>query len=89
MELPPEFAHVGVPTIGEPFECFDPHVVVPARCKCSPENKPFLIAGLNLMVTCKRCMKRYVIQSVSFDRTTGSPIQVTVGCVIAPQAGAN
>ncbi len=89
MELPPEFAHLSVPTIGDPFECFDPLIVQPARCKCSPDNKPFLISGLNMMVKCARCGNAYVIQTVAFDRASGQHVSSSVALVIAPKGGTN
>lgn len=87
MDRVPDFS--SVPHIGDPFECFDPLIIVQARCLCAPENRPFLIGGLNLMVTCQRCKKAYVIQDVHFDRSNGQPVSVSVGCVIAPLGGAN
>lgn len=89
MESHSPFAHADVPLVGQPVECFEPLVIQPARCKCDPANVPFMITGVQIMATCGRCKKAYLINTVQFDRARSNSITVEVACVLPTQGTSN
>lgn len=57
-----------VPIVGEPFETIDLLITAVARCKCAPENKPFLIPGVDAAKICSGCGNVYAITAVHYNR---------------------
>lgn len=61
----------GIPIVGAPCEAFEAVVIVTMRCKCLPENTPFVLTGVGQARACVHCRNVYAITQAMFDRTKG------------------
>lgn len=82
-----EFA-ADVPIIGQQLEAHAGYVMATATCKCRPNNKPFLIQGVNSAEVCLHCRTAYAIVALQFDRTRGmtAPVVTIAPVGISPAA---
>lgn len=78
--------NLDVPIIGSPAEAFSANLQVIIRCKCKPDNPPFLVAATDAQCRCNHCGKVYIIAAAEFNLRRNIPLKVTVALVAQVQS---
>src|SRR2546430_1332102 len=61
---------IDVPNVSAPpFELYSTGIMVCFRCSCSPSNPPAILYGIDSVLVCSRCKRKFQLAQLFFDAT--------------------